>query len=175
MAPEKKKFTALSPVARIVRPVVTRLIPKSSAVFQQLFEVWPDLVTGTEGQGSLPEKLVFARASQKDAVLHVWAGTSAQATEMSFNATIFIQKINALFGYNLVREMRVTAFPKTLSAAQKESVSKALPRVAMTSQSLDKALQGISNPALKSILAELGGVLDTDAASPHATKGDHHA
>ncbi len=174
-APAKKNFASLAPVGRVVRPVVTGLLPKSSAVFQQLFDIWPDLVAGTEGQGSLPEKLVFARNTQSDAVLHIWAGTGAQATEMSFNAAAFIAKINALFGYHLVRALRVTAFPKTLSSARKESALRSLPRAGMTSQSLDKALQGISNPALKTILAELGGVLETAPASCHTTKEDHHA
>jgi hypothetical protein len=168
-APEKRKFTVLSPVGRAVRPLVTKLLPKTSASFSQLFEVWPDLVAGTEGVGSLPEKLVFARGSQKDGILYLWATTSAQAVELSFAQATFIKKINALFGFELVRELRVTAFPKTV----KESPPRTVRRGKVSCQSLDKDLSGISNPALKSILVELGGVLSDGAITDTSNEESH--
>jgi hypothetical protein len=70
----------------------------------------PTWFCGTEADKSMPDRLVFARNSQNNGQLYVWALTSAQATEMSFNQSILITRINAWFGSNVVGNLRVTAF-----------------------------------------------------------------
>lgn len=164
---------ALRPVSAAIRPVITKILPKSSAVFQQLFDIWHDLMVGTEAAQSIPEKLTLSRTQQKDGVLHVWTQTGAQATEMSFNKGMILQKINAFFGYNLVADIRVTAFPTI-------NDNKTAPRIAklrhsVPCQSLDKMLQDISNPALREVLADFSGVLESNPSKNIEITGDEYA
>ncbi len=168
----------LGPVARAVRPVIRQILPKSSAAFQQLFEAWPDLMAGTEAATAMPEKMVFPRGSQKEAVLHVWARTGAQAMDMTFGAPALVTKINLFFGYGLVRDMRVTAFP---TAAAQTNTNPESPRAvrdttySMSCQGIDKNLAGISNPGLRSLLWEFAGTLGRKSPQNNTKEGDGHA
>ncbi len=167
----------LRPVSDAARPVIKKVLPKSSVVFEQLFDVWSDLMLGTEASASIPEKLALNRTQQKDGILHVWTQTGAQATEMSFNKTMIMQKINAFFGYNLVADLRITAFPQmmTLSNDNKTGVGIANMRQSIPCQSLDKMLQDISNPALREVLKGFGSVLESNPSENIDITGEKHA
>jgi hypothetical protein len=168
----KKRTAALRPVGQAVRPVVKRALPKSSAAFHQLFDVWADIAAGTEAQDTIPEKLLFPRGKQDGAVLHLWARTGAQATEVAFNKAALLRRINTIFGYACVADLRVTAFPV---AANRESPRDVQRKSGLSCQSLDKNLGDISNPTLKAALADLGGLLDSSLPTTQPSEGDHHA
>ena len=158
---------ALKPIGNLVRPYIKKALPKKNIIFTQLFDMWPMLVAHTEAVSSIPEKLVFPIKKQQGAVLHIWAQSGAQAMEISFNKTALIQKINAVFGYAMVADIRVTAhaghvLPKQRSA-MRANPAKVNQGPALSSQSLDKILSGISNPELRSALRDLGGVISASA------------
>jgi hypothetical protein len=161
---------ALAPVSTAIRPIVRKFLPQKSVLFQQLFDIWPDLVAATEASGAIPEKLAMPRNKQNQAVLHIWAQSGAQAMEISFSKAHLMHLINTTFGYNLVADIRVLAFPETKKNAA-ESVITASKRDSVCCQSLDKALAGISNPQLKSALTSLGAVLPPQTIE----KGQSHA
>jgi hypothetical protein len=167
-----KAFTGLTPLSKLVRSVVKDKMPARTVLFEQLFDAWPDLVCGTEADKSMPDRLVFARNEQNNGQLYVWALTSAQATEMSFNQSILITRINAWFGSNVVGTLRVTAFPVAgmVPLPRPESVKRKVNQASLgKSQYLDKVTDGISNPVLKTALNELGHTLDseTKATNPN--------
>lgn len=172
---EQRSGRAMQPVSEAARPLIKKALPKTSAYFQQLFDVWGDLVTGTEAALSIPEKLTYTRDSQKDGVLHVWAKTGAQATEMSFNKAMILRKVNAYFGFNAVGDLRVTAYPSMNDNAGRKSVRIGKSAKGVSCQSLDKSLSDISNPALREVLAGLGGVLDPNSSENKDITGDTHA
>lgn len=174
-APRMTATMVLGPVARAVRPVIRQILPKSTAAFQQLFEAWPDVMAGTEAADAIPEKMQFPRGSQKDAVLHVWARTGAQAMDMTFNGPVLVSKINAFFGYTLVRDIRVTAFPTQAAKTKTPPESGSKPGVALTCQGIDKNLGNISNPGLRELLWEFAGVLGRKSQQNNIKKGDGHA
>lgn len=156
----KSAFSTLMPVARLVRPIVKGLLPKNAVLLQQLFDAWPDLVKGTEAEGSFPEKLTFARGTQNKGKLQVSTLTSAQAMEIQFSQRALLQRINAFFGSETVSEIRVTAYPREIRVHESRSITPS--RVTKTScQSLDKDVARISNPALRARLAEFGSLLHT--------------
>jgi hypothetical protein len=157
----------LVPVSRAARPVIVKTLPKQSAYFQQLFELWVEITAGSIAAGTVPEKLTLPKGQQKDGVLSIWTVTSAQAAELSFEKSNLIQKINKLFGFSLVSDLRLVAFPKMLA----ESPVKVNVRPQKPSQSLDKTLSDISNPSLRSALNDLGQYLTTanDKTGPHNT------
>ncbi len=164
-----KSFTGLTPLSKLVRGVVKDKMPARTVLFEQLFDAWPDLVCGTEADKSIPDRLVFERNSQTNGQLYVWAATSAQATEMSFNQSILITRINAWFGSAVVANLRVTAFPASgvVPRPRPESLKRKVNQVSLgKSQYLDKVTDGISNPVLKTALSELGHTLDSQE---HAT------
>lgn len=153
--------SSLRLLTEAVRPIVKQILPQKSMIFQQIFDFWPEIVATTEAAGSIPEKLTFQRQQQNNGCLSVWARTGAQATEMSYNRTALIRRINSVFGYALVAEVKVTAFPGLgLPAAKKATPAKVKVAQGIPSQSLDKILGGISNPSLRQILSELGGLID---------------
>lgn len=157
---QAKNGVTLRPVQQVIRPVVREILPHKSVIFQQVFDMWPDIAAGTAALGTVPEKLVFARQQQRDGVLHLWSQSSAQAVELTYQRGQLVQRINALFGYALVADIKVTANPRTLMAGKpKANPKKVNSSQAVSSQSLDKILGGISNPALRTILGELGSVL----------------
>lgn len=166
----KKSFTTLTPVSRLVRPIVKSLLPKNAVMLQQLFEAWPDLVKGTEAEGTFLDKLTFPRGQQAKGQLSLFALTSAQAMEVTFSQKALLHRVNAFFGSEAVAELRVTAYPTSMSAAKESvppKVNHAPPR---SCQSLDKMVVGISNPSLRAALVELGSlVITTD------TDEDEHA
>jgi len=170
---------SLRPITQLVRPLVRKILPQKSVIFQQLFDHWPEIVAGTEAAGTIPEKLTFPHQQQKDGVLAVWARSSAQATEMTYNRQALIQRLNSVFGYALVRDIKVTAFPGAATpGVKKPNLAKVNSARGIPSQSLDKILGGISNPTLRTLLGELGAVLDQPAqADTHndTHKGDPHA
>jgi len=172
---------ALRPVSSAVRPIVKSILPASSVVFQQLFDIWADLMAGTEAAAAIPEKLVLGRDKQKDGVLHLWTKTGAEATELTFNKMMILRKINAHFGYSLVADLRVTAFPTAITkSAGKANDNTGQGRIAkpvkgVPCQSLDKILQDISNPALREVLADFSGVLESNPSENMEITGDTHA
>lgn len=178
-----KGATSLRPVSQIMRPLIKQAIPQKSVIFQQVFDLWADAVHGTEAVGTIPEKLSFkGHNQQQDGCLAIWAQSSAQATELSYNKAMLIHRINSLFGYNLLADIKVTAHPGKLPprlekqrARAKTNPAKVNMNRGVPSQSLDKILSGISNPSLKTILGELGGVLDPEVIVNKDSKGDNHA
>lgn len=166
---------SLRPVTDAVRPLVRKILPQKSVVFQQLFDFWPEIVANTEAERSVPEKLMFARQQQNNGVLSIWAQSSAQATEISYNRTQLLHRINAVFGYSLVSEIKVTAFPGTGTIRPKTNPAKVNSNKGVPSQSLDKILDGISNPSLRETLAGLAGVLDAQPIDNPDSKGNSHA
>ena len=174
----KTTFTggsSLRPVSQIVRPLIKEAIPQKSVIFQQIFDLWPEIIQGTVAKNTIPEKLVFTKDKQKDACLAIWAQSSAQATELSYNKTMLIHRINSIFGYGLLADIKVTAHPgkgigKPKATPRKVNMNRGVP-----SQSLDKILGDISNPSLKSILGELGSFLDPEPIENKDSKGEKHA
>lgn len=168
--------SSLKPITQIIRPVVKQVLPQKSVIFQQVFDMWPDIVNGTEAVNTIPEKITFTRQKQDNGVLAIWAQTGAQATEITYNRMALIQRINSVFGYALVGEIKVTAHPSLLNTKkpranpQKVNSAKGIP-----SQSLDKILADISNPELRHTLSELGGVLEAQPTDNEQNKGDTHA
>jgi hypothetical protein len=153
--------TSLKPVGQVLRPVIKSVLPQTSVVFQQVFELWPDIVHGTEAMGTIPEKLVFARKEQKGGCLHLWVQTSAQAMELTYNKKTLLYRLNSFFGYSLVGDIKVTAHPGKGKKAPANPIKVKQGR-GVSCQSLDKILGGISNPSLKEVLGELGGCLDAE-------------
>lgn len=173
---KKMQNTSLKPITQLVRPVVKKILPQKSALFQQLFDVWPDLVHGTDAAGTIPEKLSFAGKEQANAVLSLWARTAGQATELTYNRAALVQRINMLFGYALVKDIRVTAHPlQGLPPRRGANPAKVNAAKGMPSQSLDKILAGISNPVLRQHLMELGGVIEAQPVDIDKNKGENHA
>lgn len=162
----RSRFSGPTSLSRLVRSVIKDKMPKRTVLFEQLFDAWPDLVHGTEADKSMPDRLTFARNSQNNGQLHVWALTSGQATEMTFNQIQLIQRINVWFGSNIVGNLRVTAFPSCgdILKPRSESARRKVNHVGLgKSQYLDKVTDGISNPVLKTALNELGPLLDSGA------------
>ncbi|MDB5478627.1 MAG: hypothetical protein JWM96_1122 [Alphaproteobacteria bacterium] len=164
---------SLQPVMLAVRPIVKKILPQKSVVFQQLFEIWPDIVASTDAKSSIPEKLTFPRGEQKDGCLSIWAQSGAQAMEISYIKGLLIQRINAVFGFCLVADIKVTAHPSKI-AVPATPVIKRLKR-GIPSQSLDKMLGGMSNPQLKATLGELGSFLDPETIENTYNKGETNA
>jgi hypothetical protein len=158
---QKRNSMVLSPISKAVRPVVRRFLPQKSVLFQQLFDIWPELVKNSEAEGTIPEKLALARDKQKDAILYLWSQTGAQAMEISFNKQHLISRINTVFGYALMVDLRVTAFPTTANK-NTTATAKAAKRDSIPCQSLDKILTEISNPDLRAALRDFGGVLPSN-------------
>jgi hypothetical protein len=165
----------LKPVAQLLRPVIKKVLPQKSVIFQQIFEIWPDIVNGTEAKGTIPEKLTFKMKEQKDGCLSIWAKSGSQATEISYNKSALIHRINSLFGFALVGDIKVMAHPtKTLVKTGPATPAKALKARGVSCQSLDKILGEISNPSLKAALGELGGFLDGETIETN-NKGEDNA
>lgn len=168
--------TSLKPITQLIRPVVKKILPQKNVVFQQLFDMWSDIVNGTEAKNTIPEKLSFPKDQQKNGVLSIWAQSSAQATEVTYNRMMLIQRINSVFGYALLADIKVTAHPgmgimgKTRPNPEKVNSVQGIP-----SQSLDKILSGISNPILRHTLAELGGVIPAQTIESNEHKGETNA
>lgn len=166
--------SSLRPVSQIMRPLIKQVIPQKSIIFQQIFDLWAEIVNNTEAAGTIPEKLTFTKNEQKSGCLAIWAKSSAQATEISYNKTALIHRINSLFGYALLADIKVTAHPgkglKPRANPAKVNMNRGVP-----SQSLDKILGDISNPTLKTILGELGSYLDPEPIENKDSKGENNA
>lgn len=176
MTEKAMQKTSLKPITQLVRPVVKKILPQKSALFQQIFDIWPDLVHGTEAKGTIPEKLAFTRKEQSNGVLSLWAQSSAQATEVTYNRTMLVERINTVFGFALLSDIRVTANPtQGLAARKKANLPKVNSPKGIPSQSLDKILAGISNPLLRHSLSELGSVLDAQPSDNEQDKGENNA
>lgn len=161
-------------MAQAVRPLVKKALPKSAAFLAQLFDAWPDLTQNGVAHGTIPEKLVMPRGQQHDGTLHLWARTSAQAMEIAFSQAQILQTVNAFFGRRIVRDIRITAFPVTIVTESATVQVSQTPR--LSCQSLDKSLSGISNPFLKSLLMEFGGLLESGFdQQPSAIQGESNA
>lgn len=171
---DRSRPLVLSPFSAALRPVVKKILPQKCAIFQQLFDVWADLVARSEASGTIPEKLTLPRGKKGEGVLHIWAQTGAQAMEVEFNKANVMHKINTLFGYQVVKDLRVTAFP-VANKNRAETAQKPIKRDSFSCQSLDKAVTGISNPQLRSALLDLGGVLPSAQPDNNNEKGQHHA
>lgn len=165
----------LRPVSQLVRPLIKQALPKKSVIFQQIFDLWPEITAGTEAANSLPEKLVFPANSQKGGCLSLWTNSSAQATELSYNRMALVHRINAMFGYGLLADVKVTAHPGSAIRRPGPTPAKVNSDRGVPSQSLDKILGDISNPSLRTILEELGGVLDPEPVENKDSKGEKHA
>lgn len=168
--------TSLKSITQLIRPMVKKVLPQKSVIYQQLFDIWPDIVNGTEAKDTIPEKLTFPKQQQKAGVLAIWAQSGAQATEVTYNRMQLIQRINSVFGYALVADIKVTAHPgqgvagKTRPNPQKVNSVQGIP-----SQSLDKILSGISNPMLRHTLSELGSVIPAQPIESNEHKGETNA
>lgn len=175
--------TSLKPISQLIRPVVKKFLPQKNVIFQQLFDIWPDIVNGTEAVGTIPDKITFTRQQQKDGILAIWAQSGAQATEITYNRMMLVQRINSVFGYALVADIKVTAYPsgslgglgglntkKTAANPKKVNSDQGIP-----SQSLDKILSGISNPELRHTLSELGRVIPAQPVEINENKGENNA
>jgi hypothetical protein len=164
----------LKPVVQLVRPLVKKILPQKSIIFQQLFDVWPEIVGNSIAKGTIPEKMMFPPKQQNNGCLHLWTQSSAQATEISYQKADLIQRVNSVFGYALLADVRMTAHPtalkKRVTTPKSVNSNRGLP-----SQSLDKILGDISNPELKTVLGELGGFLDTEAIDNTTNKGKNNA
>lgn len=175
---ERAGTLSLKPVSQILRPVIKKVLPQKSVIFQQIFDLWSEIVTGTEAVNTIPEKLTFTRNQQKEGCLAIWAQSSSQATEVSYNKTMLIRRINSMFGYALVSDIKVTAHPAMITkriATQGKTDNKVNANRGVPSQSLDKILGDISNPSLKTILNELGSVLDPQTTENKYSKGENNA
>lgn len=151
----------LRPVTQVVRPVIKKILPQKSIVFQQLFDFWPMITSGMDAVETIPEKLTFPRGQQNWGILSLWTRTSAQAMELSYNKAQLIQRINSAFGYAMIADLRITAHPGK-SLAPLTVVKRPLHNTGIKGNVLDDILTGISNPALRTILGELGGMLQED-------------
>lgn len=175
--------TSLKPISQLIRPLVKKFLPQKNIIFQQLFDLWPDIINGTEAMNTIPDKLVFPRQQQKDGVLSIWAQSGAQATEISYNRMMLIQRINSVFGYALVADIRVTAYPAGVLAVTKKPIpnpekvnsTQGNSTQGIPSQSLDKILSGISNPELRHTLSELGRVIPAQPVENNKNKGENNA
>lgn len=168
--------TSLKPITQLIRPMVKKVLPQKSVIYQQLFDIWPDIVNGTEAKNTIPEKITFARQQQKEGVLAIWAQSSAQATEITYNRMMLIQRVNAVFGYALLADIKVTAHPGLgLLAKTKPNPKKVNSAPGISSQSLDKILSGISNPELRHTLSELGSVIPAQPIDNDENKGENNA
>lgn len=166
--------TSLRPVSQIIRPVIKDILPQKSIIFQQIFDLWSDIVNGTEAVSTIPERLTFPKNQQKDGCLAIWAQSSAQAMELTYNKTSLIHRINSIFGFALVSDIKVTAHP-TKGLKSKTTQAKVNPNRGVSSQSLDKILGDISNPSLRTILSELGQFLDPQPIDNKDSKGENNA
>jgi len=172
--PARFGSSSLRSVSQLVRPLIKQALPQKSVIFQQIFDLWPEIVAGTECKNTIPEKLTFTKNQQKDGCLAIWAQSSAQATEISYNKKGLIHRVNGVFGYALLADIKVTAHPgkglKPRATPAKVNMNRGVP-----SQSLDKILGDISNPSLKTILGELGSFLDPEPIDNKDSKGEKHA
>jgi hypothetical protein len=170
-----RRFSALTPLSRLVRPIVKGLLPKNMIILRQIYEAWPDLFKGTEAANAWPEKLTFQPRQQINGQLLVSVPTAALAVELTYNQTRILQTLNAYLGAAVIGAIRVQAYQTGLAIYPESSEKSGKKPKKHFCQEIDKSLDQISNPELRQALAAFQTVLDHSEPTTQTSKGDTHA
>ncbi len=136
----------------IVRDIIKPILKNYSPVIIIIRRNWGSIVGEKYYDFCEADKVFFQKNKKNDGNLYVKCFNNVISFYIENNKLFIIEKINALFGYHLIGDIKIKQEPKIIKQYNKKS---------LTVKDEDKItiknlLKDIENPELKSTLQSLG-------------------
>jgi hypothetical protein len=108
--PYSKRWFQAKPAGAAVSSVLTLAMGKRGFYLPDIILKWHEIAGDALAAYTLPQKLVFPPLQKNHGCLHI--GTvSAQAPYVDYARLAILDRLNVLFGYHAVTELRITHLP----------------------------------------------------------------
>lgn len=151
------------PLSEVVSGVLEPILAKRAGMTMELTNAWPDIIGGTLGKHSRPEKIVWPRRISDDdpfkaATLNV-ACDGAHAIFLQHEMDAILERINTFLGFAAIARIKI--FQKPVADLSKDVPQMIQPELNNSEkQRLSDILGDIEDDELRAKLAKLGqGIL----------------
>ena len=135
----------------IVRNLVKPILKDYSPVLLILKRNWENLLGQKYFEFCEAEKVYFQKYKKNSGILYIFAFNSVVSFYISNNKSFIIEKINSIFGYNLIVDIKIKQTPKIVKKKEKE--------ICISEEKIKQvelSIEFIENEELKISLKELG-------------------
>lgn len=139
-------------VGRLTRPI----LGQRGFADADIIAHWPTIVGAELAAMACPLSLKYERGNQRQgATLMIRVASGAAATLLQFKTPQVIERVNHYFGYHAVAKLQVSlgALPKTVKDRAQPNLS---PEI---SAEMNQAVAGVTSPAVRLALGQLGAIL----------------
>ena len=100
-----KYSNRLSPLHRVLKPVVSPVVDKKSLHLAVLLESWDKLMSGNPAARTIPVKITYSRQQDGKATLTL-AASNSLAARLQHSVPTIIQRANMALGASLIDKIR---------------------------------------------------------------------
>jgi len=142
-------------VSALLREVLKPILKNYSPVILIVRRNWNSLIDSKYCEFCEPEKILFKKGKKNDATLYIKCFNAVISFYIENNKLFIVDKINSIFGYNLISSIKIRQDPQIIKNQQK-------PKSILIGEDLhkiDATIINVENADLKKSLKELGNSL----------------
>lgn len=139
----------------IVKNVLKPILKNYSPVILIIRRNWNTLLSEKYYEFCEPEKVSFKKDKKNDATLYIKCFNTVISFYIENNKMFILEKINSIFGYNLIGDIKIRQDPRII-----KQYKKATPKIKEEDLNvINSAIYNIENEELKNSLKDFGNSL----------------
>lgn len=136
----------------VVKNVLKPIMKNYSPILVIIRRNWESIMGEKYFEYCEPEKVTFGKDKKNNGTLYIKCFNAVISFHVEHNKMYILEKINSIFGYNLVGNLKIKQEPKVIDKLKK-------PTPKARSEEVKKSTENIDNDELKKSLEDLGDSL----------------
>lgn len=139
----------------VVKDILKPILKNYSPIILIMRRNWNALLGEKYYEFCEPEKVSFKKDKKNDATLYVKCFNTVISFYIENNKMFILEKINSIFGYNLIGDIKIKQDPRII-----RQIKKSLPKLKNDDlEKIDSIITDIENEELKNSLKDFGNSL----------------
>lgn len=139
----------------VVKDILKPILKNYSPIILIIRRNWNNLIGEKYYEFCEPEKVSFKKDMKKNATLYIKCFNTIIAFYIENNKSFILEKINSIFGYNLIGDLKIKQDPRIIKTYKKTEAKIKDSDI----ETINSITTNIENEELKNSLKELGNSL----------------
>ena len=141
----------------VVKDILKPILKNYSPVILIMRRNWNTLIGEKYYEFCEPERILFKKDKKNDATLYIKCFNSVISFYIENNKMFILEKINSIFGYNLIGDIKIKQDPRII-----KQYKKPLPKIEDGDlNKINSVITDVENEELKNALKDFGNSLFT--------------
>ena len=142
-------------IDKLLKDIIKPILKDYSPIILILRRNWNTLIGEKYHEFCEPEKVLFKKDKKKDAILYIKCFNTVISFYIENNKLFILEKINSIFGYNLIGNIKIKQDPRIIKQYKKQPTQ----RKENELNQINLAIKNIENEELKNSLKDFGNSL----------------